>query len=234
MRERILSATRPGRVPPRQQLGDGLRVVAQGSVFTVPDPKKEQDSLLRAALSRNRPASDQRNCSTPRSGPPYRMPAKVGMTLKTIIADDEQIVRQSLKRVLSNEKDIEIVDECANGSDALASIEWHEPDLLLLDVGMPGMGGFEVLEALGRRRLPLVVLITAFDRYAIRAFEACAVDYLLKPSSPERIRNMLVRVREQLALIRRSPNEDEAKPTSIETLQRSKWTANDFRYPWTN
>jgi two-component system, LytTR family, response regulator len=138
------------------------------------------------------------------------MPARNGVHLRTVIAEDEEIVRERLRNILSEEPGIEIVDECADGVGTLIAVERHDPDLLLLDVDMPGMGGFEVLEALGRRRLPLIVLITAFDEYAIRAFEACAVDYLLKPSSPERIRSMLERVREHLALLRGLPTEVES------------------------
>ena len=131
------------------------------------------------------------------------------MQLRTIIVDDERILRQRLRRILSNEAEIEIVEECTDGSEALAAVERHQPDLLLLDIGLQGMSGFDFLQALGKRRLPLIVFVTGFDEYAIRAFEACAVDYLLKPSSPARIRNMLARVREHLALLRGLPPEEE-------------------------
>jgi len=131
------------------------------------------------------------------------------MNLRTVIVDDEPIVLQRLRQILEEEAEVEIVAECADGHGALTAVKRHGPDLLLLDVGMPGMGGFDVLEALRRRRLPLIVLVTAFDEYAIRAFEACAIDYLLKPSSPERIRSMLLRVREHLALLRGRPAEKE-------------------------
>lgn len=136
------------------------------------------------------------------------------MNLRTVIVDDERILRKRLRRILSKEAEIEVVDECSDGPGALASVRRHKPDLLLLDIALRGMTGFEVLEALGRRRLPLIVFVTAFDEYAIRAFEARAVDYLLKPSSPERIHHMLERVRVHLALLRGLPPEKEIGSSS--------------------
>jgi two-component system, LytTR family, response regulator len=130
------------------------------------------------------------------------------MKLRTVIVEDERSLRQRLRRILLNEAEIEIVDECVDGLGALTAVEQHKPDLLLLDIGLQGMSGFDVLRALGRRRLPLIVLVTASDEFAIRAFETRVVDYLLKPSSPERIRSMLVRVREHLALLRGLPPEE--------------------------
>jgi two-component system, LytTR family, response regulator len=132
------------------------------------------------------------------------------MDLRTLIVDDERIVRQRLRRILSAEDGVEVVDECVDGQEALTAVERHHPDLMLLDIGLPGMDGFEVVKTLGRRRLPLIVLVTGYDEYAIRAFEACALDYLVKPSSPERIRTMLERVRERLALLRGLPPEKES------------------------
>ena len=154
------------------------------------------------------------------------MPAKPGMNLRTVLVDDEEIIRRRLKSILSEETGVEVVEECADGVSALTAVELHKPDLLLLDVGMPEMGGFDFLEALGPRQLPLIVLVTAFDKYAIRAFEACAVDYLLKPSSPERIRNMLTRVRNQLKLLRGRPPEEDpplsgARRFSVRSGQRT-------------
>lgn len=130
------------------------------------------------------------------------------MKLRTIIVDNERILRQRMRRILSYEAEIEVLEECTDGREALAAVERHQPDLLLLDIGLQGMSGFDVLQALGKRRLPLIVFVTAFDEYAIRAFEAAAVDYLLKPSSPERIRRMLERVREQIALLRGLPADE--------------------------
>ena len=135
------------------------------------------------------------------------------MILRTVIVDDEQIVRQQLRRILSAETEVQVVDECADGLEALTAIEQHEPDLLLLDIGLPRMDGFAVMQSLGGRRLPLIVLFTGFDHLALHAFEAGAIDYLLKPTSPERIRAMLHRAREVLAsLLRGLPPEREGSP----------------------
>ncbi len=154
------------------------------------------------------------------------------MNLRTVIVDDEPFVRERLRTILCEEDGVEVVEESADGPAALAAVKRHEPDLLLLDVGLPGMGGFDVLDALGSRRLPLIVLVTAFDKFAIRAFEACAVDYLLKPSSPERIRSMLTRVRDQLALLRRSSPKEPAispglKRFSVRSGQRTSFITAD-------
>jgi two-component system, LytTR family, response regulator len=154
------------------------------------------------------------------------------MNLRTVIVDDEPIVLQRLRQILEEESEVEIVAECTDGRGALTAVKQHGPDLLLLDVGMPRMGGFDVLAALRRRQLPLIVLVTAFDEYAIRAFEACAVDYLLKPSSPERIRRMLLRVRGQLALLRRLPAKEDpgssgSRRFSVRSGQRTSFITPD-------
>ena len=120
------------------------------------------------------------------------------MTLRAIIVDNERIARTRLRRLLGKERDVEIVAECADGAAAVAAAREHAPDLLLLDVQMPGMDGFEVLGELGPERAPAVVFITAFDQHAVRAFEEHALDYLLKPVSPARFAKMIARVRERL------------------------------------
>ncbi len=120
--------------------------------------------------------------------------------MKVIIVDDETLARERLRRLLSSERDVEIVAECADGSAAIEAIRIHAPDLLLLDVQMPGMDGFETLRALGPDRLPQVVFVTGFDQHAVRAFEARALDYLLKPTSRARLAESLARVREKLAV----------------------------------
>src|SRR2546428_8373307 len=109
------------------------------------------------------------------------------MKLRIIIADDEPLARERLRRLLGGEADVEIVAECADGPSTVEAVRAHAPDLLLLDVQMPGMDGFDVLRALGAKRLPAVVFVTAFDRHAVRAFEARALDYLLKPTSRARL-----------------------------------------------
>ncbi|MBV9496202.1 MAG: response regulator [Acidobacteria bacterium] len=116
--------------------------------------------------------------------------------MRTVIVDDESLGRALLREYLGAEEDVEIVAECANGFEAVKAVAEHDPDLLLLDIQMPKLDGFEVLELLDRS--PIVVFVTAHDEYALRAFEVHALDYLLKPFSEERLRAVLERVRRQL------------------------------------
>jgi two-component system, LytTR family, response regulator len=118
---------------------------------------------------------------------------------RAILVDDERPGRSRLRRILEKENDVEIVAECANGTTAVEEIRRHAPDLLFLDIHMPGMDGFDVLDALGLADQPAVVIfVTAYDEHAVRAFEACALDYLLKPASPERVAKSLHRARERI------------------------------------
>ena len=116
--------------------------------------------------------------------------------LKTLIVDDESLARRGLKHRLNNIADVEIVAEAANGREALEQIRKAGPDLVFLDIQMPGMDGFDVLRALPAGDLPAIVFVTAFDDYAIKAFEAHALDYLLKPIEDERLAEALQRVRQ--------------------------------------
>lgn len=124
------------------------------------------------------------------------------MKLRVPIIDDEELARERLKRLLSSAADIEIVGECADGPSAVETVRRIAPHLLLLDVQMPGMDGFQVLRELGPERLPAVVFVTAFDSHAVRAFEARALDYLLKPTTRRRLHEALARAREKLAASR--------------------------------
>ncbi len=119
------------------------------------------------------------------------------MKLRAIIVDDERMARTRLRRMLEQDPDVEIVAECADGLAAVSAVQEESPDLLLLDIQMPGMDGFGVLDALGPDRTPEVVFVTAYDEHAIHAFEEHALDYLMKPVSPERFTKMLARVRER-------------------------------------
>jgi two-component system, LytTR family, response regulator len=121
------------------------------------------------------------------------------MKIRALIVDDEPLARQRIRLLSRDEPDLELIGECANGPEALAAIERDRPDLLFLDVQMPEMDGFEVLEKLPRDRLPLVIFTTAFDRHAVRAFETHALDYLLKPFRPERFKAAVSRASEHLA-----------------------------------
>jgi len=119
-------------------------------------------------------------------------------TLRVLIVDDEPLARDRLVRLLADVDDARIVGECASGEDAVEAILTLAPDVVFLDVQMSGMDGVDVVRRVGPERMPHVVFVTAFDRYALRAFELNALDYLLKPYPPERLRAALDRVRERL------------------------------------
>ena len=118
--------------------------------------------------------------------------------LKTIIVDDEALARRGLKLRLSGRDDVEVIAEARNGHEALDMIREYEPDLVFLDIQMPGMDGFGVLRELSAEDMPAIVFVTAFNDYAIKAFEANALDYLLKPIEDDRLSEALDRVAENL------------------------------------
>ncbi len=113
--------------------------------------------------------------------------------LSTIIVDDENLARRGLSLRLANMPELNIVAECANGQQALAAIAEHNPDLVFLDIQMPGMDGFAVVEELQSDNMPMVVFVTAFDQYAVDAFRIHAVDYVLKPVDEERLKEAVNR-----------------------------------------
>ena len=115
--------------------------------------------------------------------------------LRALIVDDEPPARAILRRMLQEHADIELSGECKNGAEALALLRKQTPDLLFLDIQMPELDGFELLAALEETRLPAVIFVTAYDQYAVRAFEVAAVDYLLKPFDHERLDKALQRAR---------------------------------------
>jgi len=119
-----------------------------------------------------------------------------GKKYRAIVVDDEDLARQVLRELLQAHPEVEIVAECANGFEAVRAVAELKPDLLFLDVQMPKLDGFEVLELTGTDLA--VIFVTAYDQYALRAFEAHAVDYLLKPFGAERLRVALERVPERL------------------------------------
>jgi two-component system LytT family response regulator len=120
--------------------------------------------------------------------------------LRILVVDDEPLARRRLRRMLAAEPDVLVVGECGSGSEAVRAIADHSPDVALLDIQMPGADGFEVLDHIGPAVLPLVVFVTAYDEYALRAIEAAALDYLLKPVRRARLRTALQRARERRAL----------------------------------
>jgi DNA-binding LytR/AlgR family response regulator len=115
--------------------------------------------------------------------------------IRTLIVDDEPIARQILREELAGFPAVELCGEAENGHDALARIALLQPDLVLLDLQMPGLGGFEVIHRLPKGALPFIVIVTAYDQHAVRAFDAGALDYLLKPVSRERLEKAIDRAR---------------------------------------
>ena len=119
------------------------------------------------------------------------------MTLRALIVDDEALARKALVRLLKNEAGISVIGQCGDGESAVAAITRTRPDLVFLDVQMPEMDGFRVVETIGVEQMPATIFVTAFDRYALNAFDANAVDYLLKPFAADRLARALARARER-------------------------------------
>jgi two-component system LytT family response regulator len=121
------------------------------------------------------------------------------MKIRTVITDDEELARRGLKALAQRCEDLELVCECRNAREAVEAIHRHRPDLMFLDVQMPGKTGFDVISAIPVAQRPHVVFVTAYDNFALRAFEVHALDYLLKPVNEERFDAALARVREAMA-----------------------------------
>ena len=142
--------------------------------------------------------------------------------ITVLVADDEPLARRRLLRLLRAEPGIEIVAECKGGRSAVEQILAHEPDLVFLDIQMPDLDGFGVIAEVGAERMPAVVFVTAYDQYALRAFDVHAFDYLLKPFEGERFHTALARVRAFLSARRREgyPGEDQLRRLLEEVLGR--------------
>ena len=121
------------------------------------------------------------------------------MTIRTILVDDEPLAIQGLELRLQAHDDVEIIDKCMNGREAIRAIKTHKPDLVFLDIQMPGFDGFSVVQGLMEVEPPLVVFVTAYSDHAIRAFQADALDYLMKPVEESRLADTLDRVRQRLS-----------------------------------
>src|SRR5215471_2033599 len=121
------------------------------------------------------------------------------MNTRTVIVDDEPLARKRIKRLLADEPDISVIGECGSGPEAIKVIQEASPDLLFLDIQMPGMSGFEILQSIPEGGIPIIIFVTAYDQHALKAFEVHALDYLLKPFKQDRFRNALDRARAQLA-----------------------------------
>src|SRR5882724_4315316 len=120
------------------------------------------------------------------------------MKIQTVIVDDEPLARIFLREMLRNDSDVEIVAECGSGYEALRVIKKLKPDLLFLDIQMPELDGFAVLQALEWEHVPLVIFVTAYDQYAMRAFEVHALDYLLKPFDDHKFDRAMNRAKAQI------------------------------------
>ncbi len=118
--------------------------------------------------------------------------------IRTLIVDDEPLSRRKIREFLKGDDEIQVIGECGNGEEAVEAVRAASPDLLFLDVQMPGMDGFTVLEEVREERLPFVVFVTAYDKYAVRAFEVRALDYLLKPFHRERFARATDRAKAQI------------------------------------
>jgi len=116
-------------------------------------------------------------------------------SIRTLLVDDEMLARLAIRQALTAHDDVVIVGECANANEARQAIDALEPDLLFLDIRMPGMDGFRLLQGMKRDQLPMVVFATAFGQHALRAFDADAIDYVLKPIDQERFDQAMLRVR---------------------------------------
>ncbi|HWS87658.1 MAG TPA: LytTR family DNA-binding domain-containing protein [Pyrinomonadaceae bacterium] len=118
--------------------------------------------------------------------------------IRALIVDDEAAARRRIKQFLGELPDVEVVGECEDGCEAVAHIERCPPDLLFLDIQMQRLGGFDVIERVGAERVPAVIFVTAYDEFALRAFEVCALDYLLKPLDRGRFQSAVERARTQI------------------------------------
>ena len=121
------------------------------------------------------------------------------MKIRALIVDDEPLGRRGILRFLKNDPDVEVVAQCGDGQSAVGAILGSNPDLVFLDVQMPEMDGFEVIRRVGPQKMPVTVFVTAYDRYAVRAFDANAIDYLLKPVGQARFERALARAKERMA-----------------------------------
>jgi len=138
------------------------------------------------------------------------------MAIRALIVDDEPLARRAIRRFLSKDAEIAIIGECGDGESAVGVIRELKPDLLFLDIQMPEMDGFEVLHKVGAERMPVTIFVTAYDQFALRAFDANAIDYLLKPVANKRFERSLERAKHRIA---RKHSRDEMS-RMVSSLQR--------------
>ena len=151
------------------------------------------------------------------------------MKIKTIIADDEPLAREKIRNLLEQDPDIELIGECADGIETVTAIRNQQPDLVFLDVQMPELDGFGVLKALRHSNMPTLIFVTAYDQYALRAFEVHALDYLLKPFDRERFQKALQRAKEHIRK-EKSGEVNEKLLTLLEDLKSEKSNNHERKY----
>lgn len=159
------------------------------------------------------------------------------MTIRTILVDDEKLAVKGLQIRLEPFEDIEIVDTCSNGREAIRKIKTLKPDLVFLDIQMPGFDGFSVVQGIMEIEPPLFIFVTAFHEHAVRAFEASAIDYLVKPVEPDRLADAMDRVRKRLSEKRGTEEIEKLKkvlsqvaPDAMANLESSEEPATADRY----
>jgi two-component system, LytTR family, response regulator len=140
------------------------------------------------------------------------------MKIRTLIVDDERLARARIRRLLKSNEAIEIVGESRNGREAVLFIKSQNPDLVFLDVQMPEMSGLDVVKAVGPKFIPALVFVTAFDQYAVHAFDFYALDYLLKPFTPDRFSQTVERVKEQFKQSREAAAGDELEQRLVSLI----------------
>lgn len=143
------------------------------------------------------------------------------MKINTLIVDDEPLARDRVRRFLRDEHDIHIIGECGNGQEAVKAINEQRPDLVFLDIQMPEKNGFEVVKSLDEKAMPAVIFVTAYDQYAIQAFDVHALDYLLKPFNRERLHKAVEHARSQIET-KRIGQLDERLASLIKDLKTEK------------
>lgn len=152
------------------------------------------------------------------------------MKYEALIIDDELLARRSIRKSLKAFPEFEVAGECGDGETAIAAIRAQKPDLVFLDIQLPEFDGFDVIRAIGKNDMPVTIFVTAYDRYALQAFEAHALDYLLKPFSEDRFRDSLLRARRTLGLDRHNPARQLTQ--LLEEVGKRKDYAERIPVPW--
>ena len=152
------------------------------------------------------------------------------MKYSALIVDDELLARRSIRKFLKHFPDFEVTGECGDGRSAIAAIHTQRPDLVFLDIQMPELGGFEVIHEIGKDVMPITIFVTAYDRYALQAFDAHALDYLLKPFSEDRFRESVVRAQRALDM-GKQPAHSQNIAQLLEQMNRQKEFAERIPVP---